>query len=138
MVKIYMFFFILVLLSSIGGAGYWYYQETQATIALLRENNTKLKIAAETLQDTVNNMEADAARNEQLNKELTSALQKAEGKLDGLRKRFSQIDIVREAQADPDGLAERINRAVDRLIKEIKDETTPFDPNAVDSSTGAQ
>jgi len=133
-----MFFFILVLLSSIGGAGYWYYQETQATIALLRENNTKLKIAAETLQDTVNNMEADAARNEQLNKELTSALQKAEGKLDGLRKRFSQIDIVREAQADPDGLAERINRAVDRLIKEIKDETTPFDPNAVDSSTGAQ
>lgn len=138
MVKIYMFFFILVLLSSIGGAGYWYYQDTQATIALLRENNTKLKIAAETLQDTVNNMEADAARNEQLNKELTSALQKAEGKLDGLRKRFSQIDIVREAQADPDGLAERINRAVDRLIKEIKDETTPFDPNAVDSSTGAQ
>lgn len=138
MVKIYMFFFILVLLSSIGGAGYWYYQETQATIALLRENNTKLKVAAETLQDTVNNMEADAARNEQLNKELTSALQKAEGKLDGLRKRFSQIDIVREAQADPDGLAERINRAVDRLIKEIKDETTPFDPNAVDSSTGAQ
>lgn len=138
MVKIYMFFFILILVSSIGGAGYWYYKDTQATIALLRENNVKLKLAAETLQNTVESMEADAARNEQLNKELTANLQKAEGKLDGLRKRFSQIDIVREAQADPNGLAERINRAVDRLIKDIKDETTPFDPNAVDNSTGAQ
>ena len=87
------------------------------------------------LQATVDSMEANQARNEELNRELSSALQKAEGKLDSLRKRFSQIDIVREAQTDPDGFAIRINKAIDRLREELKDETT----NSVDSSaTGSE
>ena len=69
-------------------------------------------------------------RNEELNKELSSTLQKAEGKLDGLRKRFSQIDIVREAQAEPDKMAERINRAVDRLREELMNETSTVDSSS--------
>lgn len=129
MLRLYLLIFILGTLGGIGYAGYAYYTSTQATIALLRENNTKLKLATETMENTINTMEADAQRNAELNRQLTSKLQEAENKLGSLRKRFSEIDIAREAQTDPDGLAERINKAVDRLREELKNETTP--PSAV-------
>ena len=129
MLRLYLLIFILATLGGIGYAGYAYYTSTQATIALLRENNTKLKLATEAMENTINTMEADAQRNAELNRQLTSKLQEAENKLGSLRKRFSEIDIAREAQTDPDGLAERINKAVDRLREELKNETTP--PSAV-------
>lgn len=125
MLRLYLLIFILGTLGGIGYGAYAYYTSTQATIALLRENNTKLKIAAQTMEDTINTMQADAQRNAELNRQLTSRLQEAENRLGSLRKRFSEIDIAREAQVDPDGLAERINKAVDRLREELKNETTP-------------
>jgi hypothetical protein len=115
-------------MATFGGIGYGaysYYTSTQSTIALLRENNTKLKMAVQTMEDTINTIQADAERNAELNRRLTSQLQEAENRLGSLRKRFSEIDIAREAQVDPDGLAERINKAVDRLREELKNETTP-------------
>ena len=56
--------------------------------------------------------------------DLPEALQKPEAGLDRLRKRFSQIDITREALEDPADLERRINRGVDRLIKNILSDTT--------------
>ena len=131
MLRLYLLLFVVGTLGGVGYGAYAYYTSTQATIALLRDNNTKLKIAAETMEDTINTMQADAQRNAELNRQLTSQLQEAENRLGSLRKRFSEIDIAREAQTDPDGLAERINKAVDRLREELKNETTP--PGAVDS-----
>src|SRR6056300_361829 len=125
MLRLYLLLFVVGTLGGVGYGAYAYYTSTQATIALLRDNNTKLKIAAETMEDTINTMQADAQRNAELNRQLTSQLQEAENKLGSLRKRFSEIDIAREAQTDPDGLAERINKAVDRLREELKNETTP-------------
>jgi predicted RNase H-like nuclease (RuvC/YqgF family) len=87
------------------------------------------------MENTINTMEADAQRNAELNRQLTSKLQEAENKLGSLRKRFSEIDIAREAQTDPDGLAARINKAVDRLREELKNETTP--PSAVSDEPAA-
>lgn len=57
--------------------------------------------------------------------ELQEALQRSEAGLDRLRKRFSQIDITREALEDPADLERRINRGVDRLIQNILSDTSP-------------
>ena len=127
MIRVY---FALLLIGIAGGA-YAYYTSSQSTIALLRENNVKLVAATEMLQTTTDLMEANQALNEELNKELSTKLQQAEGKMNSLRKRFSQIDIAREAQVDPDNMAIRINRAVDRLREELKNETTSVDPSAI-------
>jgi len=136
MLRIYLLLFIIGTFSAIGYTAYSYYQNSQATIALLRENNVKLELAAETMQNTISSMEADAERNAKLSKELTIALQAAESNLNKLRKRFSEIDINKEAIADPDGLSVRINRAVDRLREELKNETTtPSDPTPVPPAT---
>ena len=58
-------------------------------------------------------------------KDLQESLQKSEAGLDRLRKRFSQIDITREALEDPADLERRINRGVDRLIQNILSDTSP-------------
>ena len=123
MLRLYIFLFFISTIGGVGYSAYWYYNDTQARLAQLRENNLKLQQAAEMMQNTINNMEADAARNEQLNKELTSKLQQAEQGLNNLRNRFSEIDIQRLARDDPNGLEERINRAVKRLIEKIAEET---------------
>jgi len=123
MVRLYVFLFVVSLIGAVGYSAVWYYNDTQARLIQLRENNVKLEQAAKTLQNTINTMEADQARNEELNRELTSKLQKAEQGLNNLRGRFAEIDIQRLARDDPNGLEERINRGVQRLIEDIATET---------------
>lgn len=133
MLRLYLLIFILGFLGSAVYGAYWYYTDTQNRIAILRENNVKLEQAAATLQETVNTIQADAERNAELNRELTAALQKAEQGLDGLRKRLSQIDLTQEALTDPSNLESRINRAVQRLINDIKNDTSIASSDTLDS-----
>lgn len=131
MLRLYLLLFVVATFSTVVYSAYAYYNNTQQTIAELRENNTKLKLVTETMENTINNMEADAERTAKLNKELSIALQQAESNLNRLRKRFSEIDINKEAIANPADLEGRINRAVDRLREELKNETTTIDPAVV-------
>jgi peptidoglycan hydrolase CwlO-like protein len=98
---------------------------SQETIGTLRENNVKLKTAAETLQATVEQMAADAEKNEELNRELTKKLQQSQEHLDKIRNVFSKIDLTMEALTNAQGLEDRVNAAVEKLINRIKNETTP-------------
>lgn len=121
--------YLLLIIAGILGGGYYagksYYDWSQETIAVLRENNVKLQDAAETLQATVERMEADAKRNEELNANLTKRLQQSEEHLDKLRGVFAKIDLTMEALTDAQGLEERVDNAVERLINDIATETTP-------------
>lgn len=124
------------LLGGVGYGGYNYYLWSEQTIATLRENNVKLKTAAETLQNTVEQMAADQKRNEELNKQLTQRLQASQEHLNKLRDKFAKIDLTMEALKDANGLEARVDRAVDRLIEKIETETTPpgsGSPAATDS-----
>ena len=120
-----MFLFLVSLLSGVGYAGYSYYLWSEETIGTLRENNVKLKSAAETLQATVEKMAADQKKNEQLNKDLTKRLQQSQEHLDKLRGVFAKIDLTMEALKNAQGLEDRVNNAVNKLIGRIQDETTP-------------
>ena len=70
MAKLYLIIIVVSLLSGVGYGGYNYYIWSEATIGTLRENNVKLKTATETLQDTIVQIEANAEKNEELNKNL--------------------------------------------------------------------
>ena len=121
----------------IGYTAYWYYQNTQAELEQLKENNVLLKGAAETLENTVQTLQDEANANALQIVELQEALQKSEAGLDRLRKRFSQIDITREALEDPADLERRINRGVERLIENILSDTTPsIDTDSVHENAG--
>ncbi len=125
MAKLYLIIIIMGLLSGVGYGGYNYYLWSEATIGTLRENNVKLKTAAETLQATVEKMAADQKKNEQLNKDLTKRLQQSQEHLDKLRGVFAKIDLTMEALTNAQGLEDRVNNAVNKLIGRIQDETTP-------------
>tara|TARA_Y100000389_G_scaffold204806_1_gene259781 strand:- start:1990 stop:2421 length:432 start_codon:yes stop_codon:yes gene_type:complete len=138
MAKVYLFLFLVSLMSGVGYAGYSYYMWSQETIGTLRENNVKLKSAAETLQATVEKMAADQKKNEQLNNDLTKRLQQSQQHLDKLRGVFAKIDLTMEALTNAQGLEDRVNNAVNKLIGRIQDETTPpsDEPDATDSVSG--
>ena len=134
MAKVYLFLFLVSLLSGVGYGGYNYYLWSEETIGTLRENNVKLKTAAETLQATVEKMAADQKKNEQLNNDLTKRLQQSQQHLDKLRGVFAKIDLTMEALTNAQGLEDRVNNAVNKLIGRIQDETTPPSDKPDDTS----
>lgn len=135
MAKLYLMLLLIGLFSGVGYAGYSYYMWSQETIGTLRENNVKLKTAAETLQNTVNNMKADAEKNAELNRELTKRLQQSQEHLDKLRGVFAKIDLTMEALTNAQGLEDRVNNAVNKLIGRIQDETTPPSDKPADTDS---
>ena len=134
MAKVYLFLFLISLMSGVGYAGYSYYMWSQETIGTLRENNVKLVTATETLQATVEKITADAKKNEQLNNDLTKRLQQSQEHLDKLRGVFAKIDLTMEALTNAQGLEDRVNNAVNKLIGRIQDETTPPSDKPDDAS----
>ena len=130
-----MFLFLVSLMGGVGYAGYSYYIWSEETIGTLRENNVKLKTAAETLQATIDQMAADQKKNEQLNKDLTKRLQQSQEHLDKLRGVFAKIDLTMEALTNAQGLEDRVNNAVNKLINRIQDETTPPSDKPVDTDS---
>lgn len=135
MTKVYLILFLLSTFAGIGYAGYNYYLWSQETIGTLRENNVKLKTAAETLQNTVEQMAADAKKNEELNRNLTKRLQQSQEHLDKLRGVFAKIDLTMEALTNAQGLEDRVNAAVGKLINRIESETTPPSDEPVDTDS---
>jgi len=140
MAKLYLMLFLVSILGSVGYGGYQYYLWSESTIATLRENNVKLKSAAETLQNTVNSMAADMQKNEELNRELSKRLQQSQEHLDKLRGVFAKIDLTMEALTNAQGLEDRVNNAVNKLLQRIQDETTPpsDEPDSTDGVSGEQ
>lgn len=135
MTKIYLFIILVGLFGGVGYGAYSYYLWSEQTIATLRENNVKLKTAAETLQATVDQMAADQKKNEQLNKDLTKRLQQSQEHLDKLRGVFAKIDLTMEALTNAQGLEDRVNNAVNKLINRIQDETTPPSDKPADTDS---
>lgn len=125
MAKVYLFLLVFGLIGGVGYTGYSYYTWSEETIGTLRENNVKLKSATETLQNTVDSMQADIKKAEELNQNLTKRLQQSNAHLDKLRNTFAKIDLTMEALTNANGLEERVDNAVTKLINQIELETTP-------------
>jgi len=123
MLRLYLLLFIVATAGGLFYTGQRYYIHTQNTIAQLRENNVLLEQANAQNEATITRLREDAVRQARLQSELTTRLQQAESKVSSLRTRLSQIDITREALADPADMEQRINRGVDRLIERILEET---------------
>lgn len=59
---------MFILMIAMGGAGYWYYNDTQQRMAILNENNAKLEVAVQTSEAAVASLQQDFQR---ANAELT-------------------------------------------------------------------
>jgi len=123
MIKIYALVVVVALLGGVGYAAKSYYTSTQNTIKVLRENNSKLEIAAETAEASTKALQADIIKSAELNKKLQQDLQKAEAYGDELRSKLNNLNLVVEALKDAKVLEGKMNGATAKLWREFMGDT---------------
>ena len=111
---------IVLLFGTVAGGGYFYYTDTQATIAQLRENNAQLKIAVETNEQTIETMQAQAEATAELSKELAEKLQVSEASRNRLIEVFGKHDLTRLALRKPGLIETRINNGTKKAFDGIE------------------
>ena len=123
MLRIYL---LVVVLGLVGGAVYgakYYYDTTQNTISVLRENNAQLEVAVKTASESVNKLQGDIQKMASLNKTLQQDLQKAESYGDELRAKLSKLNLVVEALKDAKVLEGKMNGATANLWRDFMGDT---------------
>lgn len=108
-----------MLIACLSGVFYWYYNDTQARIATLRENNAKLEVAVNTAESSLDLVKNEMAKVGKLNKELQTSLQKSEAYGDDLRNKLQQLDLVQDAIKDAAKLEGKMNGATANVWRDI-------------------
>lgn len=117
--------FLSFMLLALSGLGYWYYQDTQERMGILRENNAELEIAAETNQKTIDNMVEENIINQERIDSLTESLRDAEQYNSELRRLFQEHNLTLLAEEKPGLIERRINDATDEIFDSIMRSTLP-------------
>lgn len=119
MIKIYFFLLLAGILAGVGYAAKYYYDTTQATIAVLRENNAQLEIAVDVANESLELVQSENKKFAELNNALQNKLQRAEAYSDELRGKFANLDLVLEAFKDAESLEGKMNGATANLWREF-------------------
>lgn len=123
MIRLYAFIFIVGILGVVGYGAKYYYDTTQNTIKVLRENNAQLEIAVQTNEDTINLLQDEQVKMQKLNLSLQEDLQRAEAYSDELRGKLSRLDLVVEALKDAKVLEGKMNGATANLWRDFMGDT---------------
>ena len=128
---------IIIIVGIIGSAAYgakYYYETTQNQIRQLRENNTKLVLANETNQATINQMERDSQLLQETIGQLNTSLQEAEAYKDELLGKLQRHDLSRLSVQKPGLIERRINDGTAQVFDDLEELSRP--PVATDSIDG--
>jgi chromosome segregation ATPase len=99
---------LLIVILVMGGVGYWYYNDTQARMAILQDNNAKLNIAVETNEAALESLQADYATAQNEISSLNDAYTAIRRQNQVLADKLQEIDLTAAAISN----AESIERAV--------------------------
>jgi cell division protein FtsB len=101
---------LLIVIMTMGGIGYWYYTDTQKTIAVLTENNAKLEMAVATNEETIATMAADfAAANAEL-KRVNTEFAAIRQQNNRLASKLADFDLGLLAANKPESIERAVNR----------------------------
>ena len=123
MLKVYALVMLLAILGGVGYGAKYYYDTTQNTIKVLRENNAQMEVAIQTQEASINALQNDMAKMATLNKSLQEDLQKAEAYGDELRGKLSKLNLVVEALKNSKVLEGKMNGATANLWRDFMDST---------------
>lgn len=132
------FLIVLMLFGSLIGGGYFYYQDSQATIARLRDNNAKLSLVAETNQATIAQLQQDAVDIAERMEELAVRAKEAEEYQDQLIAKFRRHDLTALALQKPGMIEKRVNNAVVKLGQDLEEYTSDKPSEVVSPSTDSE
>jgi hypothetical protein len=111
---------ILLLFGTVAGGGYFYYTDTQSTIAQLRDSNAQLKVSVETNERAIEAMEQQAEISAELSQELAEKLQVSESSRNRLIEVFGKHDLTRLALRKPGLIESRINNGTKKAFDGIE------------------
>ena len=123
MLKLYALIIILAVLGMVGAGGYWYYNDTQARIATLRENNAKLEVAVQTAEESINTLQETMAKVAEANQQLQTQLQRAEEYGDELQSKLRRHNLTALAIKKPALLEGKMNGATANLWRDLEKDT---------------
>lgn len=132
------FLIVLLLFGSLIGGGYFYYQDSQATIARLRDNNAKLSLVAETNQATISQLQKDAADAAERMQELSARAKEAEEYQDKLISKLRRHDLTALTLKKPGMIEKRVNNAVVKLGQDLEEYTSDKPAEVVSPSTNSE
>ena len=104
---------MLLIMLAMGGIGYWYYNDTQARMAILQENNAKLEIAVATNEEALASLEASYASAQQELTSLNEAYTSIRRQNQALADKLQQIDLTAAAIANAEGIERAVNRGTE-------------------------
>lgn len=114
------FLFILLLLGGITGGAYFYYTDTQETIAELQQNNATLLIASETNQQTINRLQEDYVVAQKNIITLQERAMNAERYQDELINKLRRHDLTALTMKKPGMVEKRINDATNKIFEQLE------------------
>src|SRR6056300_943992 len=123
MLKVYAIIIVVGLLGTFAYGAKYYYDSTQATIATLRENNAQLEVAVQTSEASIQALQQDMAKFQELNQKLQQDLQAAEAYGDELQSKLNRLDLVQDALRDAKTLEGKMNGATAKLWRGITEDT---------------
>lgn len=115
----YLVIILTIMLLTLGASSKWYYEDTQARIATMRENSAKLQVAAETSQNTITRLKDDAVALIKSNADLQIGLKEAEQSVDTLRNTLIDHDLVKLSLKKPGLIEKRINNGTAKVFADI-------------------
>ena len=126
---------LILVFGVVGGAGYgayYYYTDTQARIATLTENSAKLEQATSAQKQTIDTLVADAAKFQELNRELNTKLEAANEYKDTLIDKLRKHDLAKLSLKKPGLVEKKINAGTKKLFESFE-EISAFEPDPVDT-----
>jgi len=124
MIKLYAMIVVLAVLGGVGYGAVWYYNDTQARIQQLAENNAKLESVVATQSETIQAQQEIAQKQAELTSELQGKLQQAEEYQDELRSKLQKHDLTRLSQSKPALIEKRINNGTKALFDDLESLTS--------------
>lgn len=124
MIRFYIMIAIMGLVGSVGYGAYSYVTKMQDRITTLSANNARLETAVETQTATIDNLRADAARFQELSRELQTSLDAAEEGLNNLRQTLTDHNLTRLSIERPGLIERRINDATTEVFNSIESDTS--------------
>ena len=120
MIKIYILIVVLGLVGGVVYGGFYYYKDTQARIQTLTENSAKLETAAKMQKNTIDTLQADAAKYAELNNELQTKLVNANKYKNQLLSKLRKINLSKLSAEEPAVWERKINNASKRVLESFE------------------
>ena len=101
-----------------------YYWLTEKRLTVLTENNAKLSIAAQTNQETIEQLQSNNEASQAAISELNTKLKASEAYGDELAKKLRKHDLTMLTLKKPGLIERRVNSATAKIFEELEADTS--------------